>query len=120
MKYTPINPELYVHNRQNFEKQLKPCSLAVFNSNDVMPTNGDGTMPFRQNNDLFYLTGIDQEDTILILFPDANEKSNREILFIKETNEHVAIWEGKKHSKKDATVISGIERVVWYSQFESI
>ncbi len=91
----------------------------MFNSNDVLPTNADGTMPFRQNNDLFYLCGIDQEDTILILFPDNNNPQQREMLFIKETNEHIAVWEGQKLSKKQATEISGIETVYYASQFDS-
>ena len=120
MKYLPIDRNLFIRNRQNFIKNLLPDSISVFHSNDIMPTNADGTMPFRQNNDLFYLTGIDQEETILVLFPDSKESNNREILFIKETNDHIAIWEGKKLSKKDATEISGIEKVLWVSQFESI
>jgi Xaa-Pro aminopeptidase len=120
MKYLAIDKNLFILNRQNFIKNLLPDSIAVFHSNDIMPTNADGTMPFRQNNDLFYLTGIDQEETILLLFPDAKEEGNRAILFIKETNEHIAIWEGKKLSKKEATEISGITKVVWVSQFDSI
>jgi Xaa-Pro aminopeptidase len=120
MKYLAIEKDLFILNRENFIKNLLPDSIAVFHSNDIMPTNADGTMPFRQNNDLFYLTGIDQEETILLLFPDAKEDSNKAILFIKETNEHIAIWEGKKLSKKEATEISGIAKVVWVSQFDSI
>ncbi|MBX9853562.1 MAG: aminopeptidase P N-terminal domain-containing protein [Cytophagaceae bacterium] len=120
MRYLPIGKDFFIQNRQNFIKNLRPGSIAVFNSNDIYPTNADGTMPFRQNNDLFYLTGIDQEETMLLLFPDAKEENMREILFIKETNEHVAIWEGQKLSKKEASEISGIARVVWVSQFESI
>lgn len=120
MKYLPIDRNLFIRNRQNFVKNLLPDSISVFHSNDIMPTNADGTMPFRQNNDLFYLTGIDQEETILLLFPDSKEGVNREILFIKETNEHIAIWEGKKINKKEATEISGIEKVLWVSQFDSI
>ena len=70
MRYLPISQDLFIHNRRNFVKELKPSSIAIFNSNDVMPTNADGTMAFRQNNDLFYLSGADQEETVLILFPD--------------------------------------------------
>jgi len=120
MRYLPIEKQLFARNRVNFVKNLKPGSIAVFNSNDIMPTNADGSMPFRQNNDLFYLTGIDQEETMLLLFPDAKEASNKEILFVKETNEHIAIWEGKKLSREEASKISGIEKVVWVSQFDSI
>jgi Xaa-Pro aminopeptidase len=120
MRYLPISKELFTRNRQNFTRHLKPGAIAVFNSNDVMPTNADGTMPFRQNNDLYYLSGIDQEETILILFPDAKEASNREILFIKETNEQIAIWEGEKLSKEEAAKLSGIQNVLWTSQFQGI
>src|SRR6187200_104616 len=102
MKYLPIGKELFIENRRKFVKELNPGSIAIFNSNDIMPTNADGSMPFRQNNDLFYLTGIDQEETMLLVFPDAKEENNREILFIKETNEHIAIWEGKKLTKEEA------------------
>ncbi|MCS6795565.1 MAG: aminopeptidase P N-terminal domain-containing protein [Raineya sp.] len=118
MRYAPIPQALFVENRKNFANKLYPESLAVFHSNDIMPTNADGTMPFRQNSDLFYLTGIDQEDTILIICPDARDKKMREILFIKETNEHIAIWEGKKLSKEEAREISGIQNVMWLSEFE--
>lgn len=83
MKYLPINQELFIQNRIKFVAQLSPNSIAVFNSNDIMPTNADGTMGFRQNNDLFYLSGIDQEETILVIFPDAKNDKYKEILFIK-------------------------------------
>ena len=120
MKYTQISRNLFINNRSNFIKYLKPNSIAVFNSNDILPTNADGTMPFRQNNDLFYLCGIDQEDTILVIFPDNNNSQQREMLFIKETNEHIAVWEGQKLTKKEAADISGIETIYYTSQFESI
>ena len=86
MKYQRIDSKLFTENRKRFIKHLKPNSLAVFNSNDLMPTNADGTMPFRQNNDLFYLSGVDQEESILLIFPDSSDKKHREILFLKETN----------------------------------
>lgn len=120
MRYAPIPQALFIENRKNFANKLYPESLAVFHSNDIMPTNADGTMPFRQNSDLFYLTGIDQEDTILIICPDARDKKMREILFIKETNEHIAVWEGKKLSKDEAREISGIQNVQWLSEFEKM
>ena len=118
MKYLPIGKDLFIYNRQRFIARLKPDSLAIFNSNDLMPTNADGTMPFRQNNDLFYLSGIDQEESILVLFPDYPDEKFREILFLKETNEHIAIWEGHKYTKEEAYETSGIKTVLWLSQFE--
>lgn len=118
MKYLPIGKDLFVHNRKNFSALLKPNSLAVFNSNDVMPTNADGTMPFRQNNDIFYLSGIDQEESILLIFPDFPDEKYREILFVTETNEHIAVWEGHKYTKEEAYETSGIRTVMWLSQFE--
>ena len=115
MKYLPINNQLFTENRKKFSAQLKPNTIAIFNSNDVMPTNADGTMPFRQNNDLFWLSGIDQEESVLVIFPDNFEK---EILFLKETNEHIAIWEGAKLTKEQALKTSGISSVYWLSEME--
>lgn len=120
MRYNPPSSKLYQKNRANFIKHLKPKSIAVLNSNDTMPTNADGTMPFRQNNDLLYLGGIDQEETILLLMPDYPVEAQREILFIKETSEQIAIWEGHKFTKEEATGISGIKTVNWLSEFESV
>ena len=120
MKYTAINNSLYINNRKNFVKHLKPKSIAVLNSNDIMPTNADGLMPFRQNNDLLYLSGVDQEDSILVIFPEASNPAHREILFVKETSELIAIWEGAKLTKAGATEQSGIQTVYWLSQFDTI
>jgi Xaa-Pro aminopeptidase len=120
MKYTQIDSSLYVNNRKNFIKHLKSNSVAVFNSNDIMPTNADGLMPFRQNNDLLYLCGVDQEESILLISPNASNPKHKEILFVKETSELIAIWEGAKLTKKGATQQSGIETVYWLSQFESV
>jgi len=120
MRYIPIAKELYIKNRSKLATILKPKSVAVFNSNDIFPTNADGTMSFRQNNDLFYLSGIDQEETILIVFPDHPETKFREILFVKETNEHIAVWEGQKLSKNEAREASGIQSVYWVSEFQSV
>jgi len=117
MKYTPINSQLFIENRKRFAKKLKPNSIAVFNSNDIMPTSADGSMMFVQNTDIFYLSGIDQEESILVIFPDAKEEANREILFLKETNEHIAIWEGHKYTKEEATTTSGIRRIFWMKDF---
>ncbi len=118
MRYIPIGKELFTHNRENFKKHLKPNSIAVFNANDIMPTNADGTMRFRQNNDLYYLSGIDQEDSILVIFPDFPDEKFHEILFLKETSELIAIWEGHKYTKEEAREVSGIETIIWNSEFQ--
>lgn len=120
MKYLPIDNKLFVKNRAKFIKQLKPKSLAIFNSNDIMPTNADGTMPFRQNNDIFYLSGVDQEESILVIFPDAPMKKYEEMLFLKETNDEIAIWEGEKLTKEAAEKTSGISSVFWLKDFEKV
>ena len=99
---------------------MKEGSLAVFNSNDIMPTNADGLMPFRQNNDLFYLSGIDQEESILVIFPAAKDEKHKEILFLKETSDEIAIWEGAKLTKEGASKVSGIQTVYWLSEFEDV
>ncbi|MDJ1483554.1 aminopeptidase P family protein [Cytophagaceae bacterium YF14B1] len=117
MKYAPIPKELFIKNRENFAKLLKPKSIAIFHSNDVMPTNADGTMGFRQNNDLFYLSGIDQEETVLIIAPDFPDPKFREILFVRETSELIAIWEGAKLTKPQATEASGIKNIQWTDRF---
>lgn len=120
MKYTAANPQLYIENRNRFSKKLKANSIAVFNSNDIMPTSADGSMMFIQNTDIFYLSGIDQEESILVLFPDAKDESNREILFLKETNEHIAVWEGHKYTKQEATATSGVKKIHWLKDFNTI
>lgn len=117
MKYTKIPSRLFIGNRKRFAKELKSDSLAIFNSNDIMPTNADGSMGFIQNSDLFYLSGIDQEETILLIYPDAKDNSMREILFLRETNPHIAIWEGHKYTKEEARQTSGIQEVRWLSEF---
>jgi Xaa-Pro aminopeptidase len=120
MKYKSIDPSLFIDNRKKFVNYLKPNSLAIFVSNDIMPTNADGSMGFKQNSDLFYLCGIDQEDTILVLFPDVKDGKHREILFVKETSELIAIWEGAKLNKEQAMKASGIEHVYWHHDFEKV
>ncbi|KQC32416.1 X-Pro aminopeptidase [Nonlabens sp. YIK11] len=118
MKYDPIDNTLFKTNRKNFMAQMKPESLAVFNSNDVFKTGADSTMPFKQHRDIFYLSGADQEDTILVLFPDCPDPAHREVLFVTETNDHIAVWEGEKLTKEKATEISGIETVYWLKEFD--
>lgn len=119
MKYLPIEKNLFIDNRKNFIKNLRSGSIAVFNSNDIMPTNADGTMMFKQNTDLFYLSGIDQEESILVLFPEHPDKKMREILFLRETSKEIAIWEGHKYTKEEARETSGIQQIMWLSQFGS-
>ena len=120
MRYKQINRSLYSNNRKRLVNELQPGSVAVFNSNDIMPTNADGTMRFRQNNDLFYLTGVDQEETILMLFPDHPDKKFREVLFLRETSELIATWEGHKLTKDEAKAVSGIETILWTSDFQRV
>lgn len=117
MRYKRINKELFVNNRRNLTATLKPHSVVVVNSNDIMPTNSDGTMRFRQNSDLYYLTGVDQEETILVICPDFPDKKYREVLFVKETSELIATWEGHKLTKAEAREVSGIETILWTSEF---
>ena len=120
MKYLPINSKLFQNNRANFIKNMKPNSLAVFNSNDIYNTGADSTLPFHQHRDIFHLSGVDQEESILVIFPMNKNKAHREILFLKETNEHIAIWEGEKLTKEKASAISGIDTIYWLNQFDSI
>jgi Xaa-Pro aminopeptidase len=120
MKYHPIEKQLYIKNRAKFTAQMKSNSIAVFNSNDTFTTGADSTLPFKQHGDILYLCGADQEESILLLFPDALEEKHREILFLTETNEHIAIWEGAKFSKKEAQNISGIETIYWLQDFDKI
>ena len=119
MRYERISPELFVRNRERLLGLLKPNSAVVLHGNDVYPTSADGTLPFKQASDLYYLTGVDQEETILLLVPDAYDAKDREILFVKETSELIAIWEGAKLTKEAATGVSGIGRVEWLGNFES-
>lgn len=100
--------------------QMKPKSVAVFNSNDIYPIGADSTMPFQQARDIFYLTGADQEETILVLVPDAPNKEHREMLFVRETNDHIAVWEGEKLTKEKATEVSGIKSIYWLKEFDKI
>ncbi len=120
MKYFPIPNSLFSRNRHRLSNLLKPKSIAILHSNDVLPTNADGTLRFRQNNDLFYLSGIDQEESIVVLFPDAPDEKHREILFLRETNEHIAVWEGYKYTKEHAREVSGIQTIYWTHQFNTI
>jgi len=120
MKAVPIPSALFTLNREQLVKKLPPRSLAVLNANDIMPTNADGSMGFAQNADLFYLTGINQEETVLLLAPDAFDPNHREILFIRESSEHLAIWEGHKLTKESAAKISGVKNIKWLAEFPAM
>ena len=120
MKYNALPSSFYCNTRQAFINKLNASSLAIFNSNDIYPIGADSTLPFEQHRDIFYLSGIDQEESILILFPDALEEKHREILFIRKTDEHIAIWEGAKLTKIQAEKISGIETIYWLEDFTKI
>ena len=117
MRYRPINPQLFTSNRANLAQLLLPNSLAVVNANDRLHPSADSTLPLRQNSDLFYLTGIDQEESILLLYPGAHDEKLREILFVRESSELLATWEGHKLTKEEAKKVSGIKRVEWLSEF---
>lgn len=120
MLYKAINPELFKLNRKRFVQKMLPDSIAIFHSNDMMPRNGDTYFPFRQNSDLLYLSGLDQEETVVVLFPGCAKEGYEEVAFIKKTSERIAQWEGEKLSKEDATKISGIEKVFWLDEMDAI
>ncbi|MGN6640542.1 MAG: aminopeptidase P N-terminal domain-containing protein, partial [Mucilaginibacter sp.] len=120
MKYLPISNELFTNNRKNFVLRTKPNSIAIFHSNDEYPKNGDQTFTFKQNADFFYLTGIDQEQSILILYPDCPNPLYKEVLFLRQTNEHIAVWEGHKYTKEEAKKASGIENIYWLNEYDAI
>lgn len=120
MKYEAIDSNLFIRNRQKLKNRLAAGSIAIFNSSDIMPTSADGNMPFKQDASFFYMTGIDQEESILLIAPDYPNDSYKEILFLKETSELIAIWEGHKYTKAEATKTSGIQTVMWLDQFEGV
>ena len=120
MKYDRINKDLYIRNRKKFVEQMELGALAIFNSNDIFPISADSTMPFQQHRDILALSGVDQEESILVVFPGSFNKKHQEILFLKETNEHIAVWEGEKLTKENAFLTSGIKTVYWLTEFESV
>jgi Xaa-Pro aminopeptidase len=120
MKYDRINNSLYVKNRKQFIEKMVGHTLAIFNSNDIFPISADSTMPFQQHRDILSLSGVDQEESILVMFPSCSNEAHREILFLKETNEHIAVWEGEKLTKQAAFETSGIKTVYWLQQFPAI
>ena len=120
MRYAKIDSAFFVRNRSRLMEILEPDAVAVVNANDVMPTSADGTLPFVQNPDLFYLTGVDQEETILILCPRARDPRHREVLFLRKTDDKIALWEGKRLTREDGRRVSGIQTVYWTGEFENI
>ena len=120
MRYLPIDSSLFVENRKHLKARLRPNSISVLLSSDVMPTSADGRLTFVQHSDIFYLCGIDQEETILVICPDAQEEKHREILFVRETSDKIAIWEGPKYTQAQATAISGIQTVYWTREFDAV
>ena len=120
MRYEKLSSTLFIKNRAKLIELLPPKSIVIISSNDIMPTNADGTMGFKQNSDLYYLSGLDQEETLLILYPDAPEDQYKEIAFVKETSELIEIWEGHKFTKQEAIEISGIKNIQWTSNFEQV
>jgi Xaa-Pro aminopeptidase len=120
MKYDRIDSNLYIANRKKFTERMTANTLAVFNSNDIYPISADSTMPFQQHRDILYLSGVDQEESILVLFPNASNPAHREVLFLKETSDLIAVWEGEKLTKETAFLTSGIKTVYWLQQFPTI
>jgi len=120
MRYIPLNNSIYKRNRLNFMDQMKGNCMAIFNSNDIYPVSADSELPFAQHRDMFHLAGIDQEETILILYPSSKDSKTREILFIRRSDEHTKIWEGEKLSKDLASKLSGIESIHFVEDFKNI
>ena len=120
MKYHRLNKQLFIDNRERFKSMMEPNSLAIFHSNDIYPTSADGIMPFKQATDIFWLSGVDQEDSVLVIFPDAKRNEDKELLFLTETNDLIAVWEGEKLTKNEAFEVSGIKTVYWLSEFDTI
>src|SRR3954469_24444229 len=120
MKNLPLNPELFVTNRRRFTDQMKPDSIALFVSNDEVPSNGDAIYTFRQNSDLYWLSGITQEDSMVILFPDNPDPKYREVLVLVRPNELKEKWDGKRLRREEATAINGMKTIVWLDTLEGL
>ncbi|HAB31123.1 MAG TPA: X-Pro aminopeptidase, partial [Cryomorphaceae bacterium] len=120
MKYLPLKSALFVENRARFTATMAPRSLAIFHSNDLYPTGADGTLPFKQASDIYWLSGVDQEESVLVLFPNAAKPEQREMLFLTETNAHIAVWEGAKLDKNQAFDVSGIKTVYWLQEWDRV
>jgi len=120
MRHALIPAALFIENRQRLRALLPPGSLVMVNANDIPPTNADGSLIGVPNSDLFHLSGVEQEESILVLFPDAHEEKHREILFLRETSEHIAIWEGHKLTKEEARKVTGIQTIMWLQDFPTL
>ncbi|WP_423737454.1 aminopeptidase P N-terminal domain-containing protein [Chitinophaga caseinilytica] len=120
MKYLPLDPQIFIKNRNRFTAKMQPGSIAIFNSNDELPSNGDALHPFKQNADLYWLTGIDQEDTMLVLFPDNPDPKHREVLVLVRPNELKEKWDGHRLRRDEATAISGIKTIVWLDALDGL
>jgi Xaa-Pro aminopeptidase len=119
MRHTPIDAALFVQNRARLAQLLPAGAIAIVNANDVLPTNADGSLPLVPNSDLFYLSGVEQEESLLVIAPSAVDEKLREVLFLREPSEHLKIWEGHKLSKAEATAASGIKTVKWLSDLST-
>src|SRR5678815_4814411 len=120
MKHMPLNAAIFINNRKRFIAEMKPNSIAIFNSNDEMPSNGDALYKFQQNSDLYWLTGIEQEDTMVIFFPDNPDEKYREVLVLVRPNELKEKWDGKRLRETEAEAISGMKKVVWLDSIEGL
>ena len=120
MKYHKIDSKLFIKNRKNFMSRMNEKSIAFFNSNDIYPVSADSTLPFEQHRDIFYLSGVDQEESVLMLCPSASDPKHREVLFLKETDDHIAVWEGPKLDKEKTYELSGIKTVYWLEDFKDV
>lgn len=120
MKYKPLSSKLFKQNRKRFVKHLQPGAIAIFHANDLMPRNGDAYHKFRQNSDLYYLSGLDQEEVVVAVFPDCVNPNWREVVFTKRTNEKIAIWEGEKYTKEEVRKVSGIKSVYWLEDMDRV
>lgn len=120
MKHLPLNPKIFIENRKKFMKEMKPNSIAIFNSNDEVPSNGDALYRFQQNSDLYWLCGIEQEDTMVILFPDAPDAKYKEVLVLVRPNEMKEKWDGKRLRANEATALTGIQTIVWLDSLDAL
>ena len=118
LRYAPLSADNYIRNRKAFADALAPGALSLFSSNDTYPTGADGTLPFRQDSNMLHMCGVDQEETVLLIFPNAHNAADREILFVTETSPEIAIWEGAKLTKAQATAQTGVKNIQWLSMLE--
>lgn len=116
MRHAQIDSELFAANRRRLVALLPPKALAIVHAADVLPTSGDGTLKIHPSSDLFWLSGIEQEESVLVLCPQAADPANREMLFVRQPNDHLAVWEGHKHTKEKAKELSGIHKIRWLSE----